>query len=106
MRVFCGCYRSHILWICGEAGEAALQSWESVALARREANPFSLALALNYAAILQVFERDADLARECAGETEGICYYPGWSESVLGWAMAQRGAAEDGYRRQAAIRRS
>jgi predicted ATPase len=105
MRVFCGSYRSHILWICGEAGEAALQSGESVALARREAHPFSLALALNYAAMLQVFERDPDLARECAGEAEGICgkcafsYYLGWSETVLGWAMAQRGAAEEGYRR-------
>jgi predicted ATPase len=105
MRVFCGAYRSHVLWICGEAGEAALQSGESVALARREAHPFSLALALNYAAMLQVFERYPDLARECAGEAEGICrkyafsYYLGWSESVLGWAMAQRGAAEEGCKR-------
>jgi tetratricopeptide (TPR) repeat protein len=55
--------------------------------------------------MLQVFERNPDLARECAGEAEGICrkyafsYYLGWSETVLGWAMAERGAAEEGYRR-------
>jgi predicted ATPase len=105
MRVFCGSYRSHILWISGETGEAALQSRESVALARRETHPFSLALALNYAAILRVLEREPDLARECADEAASICrkyafsYYMGWSEIVLGWVMAQCGAPEDGSRR-------
>ena len=105
MRIFCRSYRSHILWICGEAEEATLQSEDSLALARREAHPFSLALALNYAATLHVFDWDADAARECALEAQGICqkyafsYYLGWSEAVLGWAMAQRGAADEGCRR-------
>ena len=105
MRVFCGSYRSHILWLCGELEEAAFESGESVALARREAHPFSLALAWSYAALLRVLERRPEPARECAEEAAGICrkygfsYYLGWSEIVAGWAMAQADAPEDGARR-------
>lgn len=105
MRVFCGSYRSHILWISGQTAEAALQSTESVALARRDTHPFSLALALNYAALLRVLEREPGLASECAEEAASICrkyafsYYLGWTEIVLGWAMSQCGAPQEGSRR-------
>ena len=105
MRVFCGSYRSHILWISGDTAEAGSQSRESVTLARREAHPFSLALALNYAALLQVFERDVNLAQQRADEAGSVCrkfdfsYYLGWSEIVLGWVMAQRDAPEEGAQR-------
>jgi len=73
-----------------------------VALARREAHPFSVALALDYEALLGVFERDPAAARRAAGESAEICrkyafeYYLAWSEIVTGWARAREGDAAAG----------
>lgn len=102
MRVFCGSYRSHILWIAGDEQEALRDSAEMLAVARREAHPFGLALALDYAALLAVFLGDAETAGDCALEASRLCeryafsYYLGWSEIVQGWAQARRGAPREG----------
>jgi len=102
MRVFCGSYRSHVLWQSGDREGAAAQIAAAVALARREAHPFSVALALDYEALLGVFERDPAAARRAAGESAEICrkyafeYYLAWSEIVTGWARAREGDAAAG----------
>jgi DNA-binding SARP family transcriptional activator/predicted ATPase len=102
MRVFSGSYRSHVLWVEGDREGAAAQSAAAVALARREAHPFSLALALDYAALLAVFNRDAATAAARAAEAAEICrkyaflYYLAWSRIVSGWARAQQGEAAAG----------
>lgn len=96
MRVFCGVYRSHALWLLGRGGEAGAQIAESLALARAQAHPFSLALALDYEGLLAVMERDVPRARAAADESGEICrkyafsYYGAWAEIVAGWADAQQ----------------
>jgi len=95
MRVFCGAYKSHTLWLAGDLPGATSEIETAVALARREAHPFSLALALDYAALLRVFERDAAGALAAAGQAAELCrkyafsYYLAWSEIVAGWARSQ-----------------
>ena len=104
MRVFCGSYLSHDLWLLGHVEAAERQSAEAVALARREAGPFSLALALDYAALLRVFAQDPAGALEFAAEAGEICrkyafaYYLAWSEIVAGWARARQGETAEGLK--------
>jgi predicted ATPase len=104
MRVFCGSYRSHLLWLLGDAEASSRQSTEAVALARREARPFSLALALDYVALLRVFEDDPAGALDWAAEAGEICrkygfaYYLAWSEIVSGWARARQGESGEGLK--------
>jgi DNA-binding SARP family transcriptional activator len=99
MRVFCGAYRSHTLWLAGDLAGATTEIETAVALARREAHPFSLALALDYAALLRVFERDPAGALATADQAAALCrkfafsYYLAWSEIVAGWARSQIGEA-------------
>ena len=45
-------------WQFGDAEEAAAKSEESIALARELSHPFSLAIALDYAAMLGVFRQE------------------------------------------------
>jgi len=99
MRVFCGAYKSHTLWLAGDLPGAAAEVETAVALARREAHPFSLALALDYAALLRVFDRDAPGALATAEQAAELCrkyafsYYLAWSEIAAGWARSQLGDA-------------
>ncbi|HEY3783167.1 MAG TPA: BTAD domain-containing putative transcriptional regulator [Fimbriimonadaceae bacterium] len=55
--VFCRSYLSQLLWHEGKPNESAEVSAETVALGRESAHPFSLALALDYAALLTSFKR-------------------------------------------------
>src|SRR5690348_11381125 len=50
--VFSRSYLSHLRWILGFPEQAIVESERAVAAARKLSHPFSLAVALNYAAIL------------------------------------------------------
>ena len=92
--VFCRAYLSHVLWHLGDAGLAEEKSEEAIGLARELPDPFSLAFALDYAAMLDVFRRDGKRARARAAEASGICgkygftYYLAWTHILTGWATA------------------
>jgi DNA-binding SARP family transcriptional activator/predicted ATPase len=100
--VFCRAYLSHLLWQFGDAEQAAAKSEESIALARGLSHPFSLAIALDYAAMLDVFRQDGQQALARAGEAcavsrkHGFAYYLAWAEMLQGWAMAVEGDAASG----------
>ena len=57
-------------------------------------HPFSLAIALDYAAMLNVFRQEGKLALARAEEASAICrkhgfaYYLAWAEILAGWAIA------------------
>jgi DNA-binding SARP family transcriptional activator/predicted ATPase len=95
--VFCRAYLPHLLWQFGHAGQAAAQSEEAIALAREVSHPFSLAVALDYAAMLNAFRQEGKLALARAGETSAVCrkhgfaYYLAWAEILAGWATAVEG---------------
>ena len=106
--VFCHSYIAHVSWHLGLGDQSCASSEEAVASARRLANPFALAIALNYAAILHVFRRDPDAVRRYAEEASEVCrehafaYYLSMAEILAGWAMAELSAPAGGRRASSA----
>jgi class 3 adenylate cyclase/tetratricopeptide (TPR) repeat protein len=101
-RVLCRGYISHCDWHLGYPIRSLKIAEEAVALAREIAHPFSIALALNYLAMLRQHQRDADAALNAAVEARNICadnrfdYYGAWSNLVRAWAIAECGQIDEG----------
>jgi class 3 adenylate cyclase/tetratricopeptide (TPR) repeat protein len=102
MGVFCNAYMSHCDWHLGYPTRALRIAEEGLALAREISHPFSIALALNYLAMLHQFGRDSDAALERATEARSICaehgfdYYGAWSSLIRAWAIAESGRLDQG----------
>jgi predicted ATPase len=102
---FCRSYQSQVLWQLGNAGEAAAKSEEALDAARQVSHPFSMAIALDYAAMLHVFHGEIEPARARAEEAAAVCrkhgfaYYLSVAEILAGWAMAMAGEGEPGVAR-------
>lgn len=102
MGVFCRAYISHCDWHLGYPIRALRIAEEGLALAREISHPFSIALALNYLALLHQFRRDPDATLGRAMEAQSICaehgfdYYGAWSGLVRAWAMAESGQLDQG----------
>ena len=100
--VFCRSYLSHLLWLLGHAGQAESTSEEAIARARDLSHPFTLAIALDYAAMLNVFRRQSKLALAQATEASALCrkhgfvYYLAWADALAGWAIALEGDTSAG----------
>lgn len=92
-------------WSLGYAKEATEASNKSLALARQIAHPFSLALALNFAALHSALLREGEKAQALAHEaivTASKHNFPVWlavGEILSGWAEATLGHPEDGLMR-------
>jgi len=100
--VFCRAYMSHCDWHLGYPDHARQTAEEALALAREIAHPFSIALALDYLAMLHQFRREPDAALRFADEAHSLClehrfdYYGAWSALVRAWAIAEGGSLEGG----------
>ncbi len=96
-RVASRSYMSWVLWLFGYADQARQASREVVALAQTLAHPFSMALALSFAAWLHQFCREEQQTRECAeaaillAREQGFPFWVGWGEVLRGWAQPQLG---------------
>jgi predicted ATPase len=102
MSVLCRGYISHCDWHLGYPVRSLKIAKEGLALAREISHPISIALALNYLAMLHQFRREPDAALEAASESRNICaeyrfdYYGAWSSLVRAWAIAESGRLEEG----------
>ncbi|MBV8921092.1 adenylate/guanylate cyclase domain-containing protein [Bradyrhizobium sp.] len=102
MSVFCRAYASHSEWHLGYGARGRRLAEEAVALARETSHPFSIALSLDYLAMLHQFGRDPEAALEAATEAGEICaehrfdYYGAWSGLVRAWAIAETGRLDAG----------
>lgn len=100
--VFLRSWWSHLCWRRGETARALRMSQDAVALARSFEHPFTLAIALAYAAMLQQFSRQPTSATTCAREAITLCaehgfvYYGTWAEIILGWCEGMDDPAGDG----------
>ena len=100
--VFCRSYQSQVLWLGGDLEQAYGKSEEALAAARQVAHPFSMAIALDYAAMMHIFDRDIEKTRIRAEEAVTVChkhgfkYYLSVAEILAGWAMAMSGDAQAG----------
>jgi predicted ATPase len=103
--VFRRSYLSHLLCLLGHAQEAEAKSNESVALAREVGHPFTLGIALDYAAMLSVYQREGGLALARANEASEICkkygfvYYLAVADILAGWATCRCGDTTPGLAR-------
>jgi tetratricopeptide (TPR) repeat protein len=101
MGVFCGAYLSHCEHL-GYSDRALQTAEEALALAREVARPFSIALALDYLAMLHQFRREPDAALRIAEEARSLCleyrfdYYGAWSALVRAWALTEGSSPEEG----------
>ena len=70
---------------------------ESIARAREVSHPFTLGIALDYAAMLNVYRGDSKLALARAAEASEVCrkhgfvYYLALAEILAGWAIGMEG---------------
>jgi DNA-binding SARP family transcriptional activator/tetratricopeptide (TPR) repeat protein len=86
-------WSAHAYWLIGRGQEA--EHWSSWALERAEAvdHPYSVAVALAYAAMHAQFCGDQEAARDLGEQTTRIChrhdfaYYGNWGEIIHGWAI-------------------
>jgi predicted ATPase/class 3 adenylate cyclase len=100
--VFALSYISHSLWGLGYPDQAVQRSREVLALAQEVQHPFSLALAQDYAAMLQQFRREPPTANTHAEivltvcTEQGFAYYLAWATIIQGWVVAETGRLEAG----------
>jgi class 3 adenylate cyclase/predicted ATPase len=102
LRVFECAYAAHVDWHLGYPDRALGISQEAIRIARRLDHPLSLAIALDYAAMLHQFRREPSEVRDHAKAAVAICtehefaYYRAWATILLGWATAEQGDLEQG----------
>ena len=102
IRVFCRSYLAHLAWHREKGKDADHYAAEAVASARQVRHPFSQAIALNYAAMLRVFQRDSRAALEHGREAVELCsrngfaYYVAMASILTGWALAAEGDVPGG----------
>jgi predicted ATPase len=92
--VFCRSYLAHLEWHRGDDLNAEAHATEAIEAARRMRHPFSQAIALDYAAMLHVFQGDSAAALRRGRETVELCsrhgfaYYLAMANVLTGWAAA------------------
>ncbi len=95
-----GSYKSWVLWMTGYADQAHQESQRAIATAESLNHPFSLALALSFAAWLHQFEEDVDatlaaaLRAQAISNEQGFQFWTGWHEVMIGWARGIDGKQE------------
>jgi predicted ATPase len=89
--VFSRCWASHAMWHLGYPDQALTISRQALALARELEHPYSLALALDYAAMLHQFRREHDTVQHKVEAALALCtahgfaYYRAWGMALCGW---------------------
>ncbi len=90
-------FDAHALWMLGRPDQAVQQIQATIAQARTQAHPVSLALTLAYAAMLYQFRREPVMVQQLAAETIAVCvkhgnaYYQLWATMLHTWAEAIQG---------------
>jgi predicted ATPase len=100
--VVCLAFTALTLWVLGYPAQALSRSRAALALARDLSHPLSLALALDLAAGLQQFRREAQGVQEQAdalvalASEHGFPFWRGTGTVKQGWAQVERGDGEAG----------
>ena len=93
---------ANTLWLLGYPDQALQRNVEALAVTRRSPHPYTLARALYYAGLLYRRRREPAAAQECAEKVialsreHGFTRWLGRGFVILGWALVEQGAAEEG----------
>lgn len=107
--VFCRAYLAHLAWHreashLGDVTSADDHAAEAIAAARGMQHPFSQVIALDYAAMLHVFQGESRAALEHGREAVELCrrhgfaYYLAMANILTGWAAAAEGDGNSGLK--------
>jgi len=95
-------FLAQVLWSLGYPDQALQESHESLTLAEEIAQPFNLAWAQCFAAMIHQHRREAQAARDRAEAAMALCIeheFPQWlamGRMIQGWALAEQGQREAG----------
>ncbi len=101
-RVVCSTYAAWSPWFLGYPDQALKKNNEMLTFAQDLSHPFSLAFALNFAAMLHQFRGEVQAAQEWADAAVTRCTeqgFPFWlapGTILQGWLLAERGQTERG----------
>jgi class 3 adenylate cyclase/predicted ATPase len=90
------------LWELGYPDQALARSHEALTIAQERSHPYSVAMALGYAAMIRQFRREVHTTHERAEATMTVCTEQGFPFFLAlgiilrGWALAEQGAGEAG----------
>ena len=100
--VLARCFAAHVLWYLGYPDRALETMGEALFQARKMAQPFSLAPALDHAAWLHQYRREpaetqkrAEEGMRLAGE-QGFAFFFAHGAILRGWALAEQGWDAEG----------
>jgi predicted ATPase len=100
--VWCLSYVAWHYWLLGYPEQALTRSHEAVTLAQELSHPHSLASALDYAAFVHCYRREAHATQERAEAGMALASEKGFPQFVAlgmimrGWALAVQGQGEEG----------
>jgi predicted ATPase len=100
--VFGRVWAPHALWALGYPDQALAMSREALTLAQELLHPYTLAVALAYAAMFHQFRREPHAVHEQATAAIALCteqrfaYYLAWGTTMQGWAQVAQGQDEEG----------
>jgi predicted ATPase len=100
--VCCRCYATWCLWVRGYPDQALRSSQEALTLARQLSHPTSLAHARIHIGQFHQFRRDGSETQAMAEALQGLAteqglpFYLAGASLLRGWALAERGHAEEG----------
>jgi len=97
LRVFCRSYLAHLTWHCEDGSLTDSYAAEAIAAAISMRDPFSQAIALDYAALLEAFRGESAACLKHGLEAVELCnrhgfaYYLAMANILTGWARAAQG---------------
>ena len=100
--VCCRVYTARALWHLGYPNQAVKAAHEALALAQELSQPFSLAYALDFTAVVHQLRREGQAAQERAeavltlAAEQGFSHWLAWGTILRGWALAEQGQGEEG----------
>jgi class 3 adenylate cyclase/predicted ATPase len=100
--VVCRSLAAWPIWMLGYPDQALQSTNEALTLARELAHPFSLAIALNIAAVFHQFRREAQAVQERAealmtlSSEQGFPHWLAYGTILRGWALTAQGEGAEG----------
>jgi TOMM system kinase/cyclase fusion protein len=102
--VTCHSYAAWELWLLGYPEQGRARNDEALTLAQQIAHPFSLALALSFAAVFHQLRREGRTTQERAeaamslATAQGFPQWVAYGSMLRGWALVQQGQAQEGIK--------